>query len=218
MRREGTIKTWNPQRAFGFIVPKDGGPDVFVHIEAFQDRRTQVQEGLRVAFEVEPTAEGKQRAKQVQVLAFEPSAKTRQGPVAASSRRATRPARGSTAAYLVIAAFLAVLLVASVLWHVSGWVALAYACLSVACFVVYAIDKSAAAAGSRRIPETTLHLLALLGGWPGAIVGQQMLRHKSSKAEFRAVFWFTVIFNVAAFLLTFSPLGASLAAGFAWGR
>jgi uncharacterized membrane protein YsdA (DUF1294 family)/cold shock CspA family protein len=218
MRREGTIKTWNPERGFGFILPKDAGPDVFVHINAFQDKRPQAQEGLRVSFELEQTPEGKKRAKLVQVLAFKPATNTRPAPSAQAARRAPKPARGGTATYVVIAAFVVVFLVAWVRWRISGWVAVAYVLLSVACYLAYAIDKSAAAAGTRRIPEATLHLLALLGGWPGAIAGQQFLRHKSSKARFRSVFWFTVTFNVVAFLLAFSPLGASFVSGLPWGR
>jgi len=218
MRREGTIKTWNSERAFGFILPNDGGPDVFVHINAFQDNRSQPQEGLRVSFELEQTPEGKKRAKLVRALPFKPSTNTRLTRAAESVRPAPRPAPWGTATYLVLAAFVVLFVVASVLWRMSGWVAVAYLLLSVVCFLAYAIDKSAAAAGSRRIPEATLHLLALLGGWPGAIVGQQFLRHKSSKAEFRAVFWFTVVFNVVAFVVAVSPLGASVAARLAWGR
>jgi uncharacterized membrane protein YsdA (DUF1294 family) len=45
-----------------------------------------------------------------------------------------------------------------------------------------------------------LHLLGLAGGWPGALIAQQMLRHKSKKASFLAVFWVTVLINCGALL------------------
>ena len=50
------------------------------------------------------------------------------------------------------------------------------------------------------LPQGRLHLLALAGGWPGALLAQQFLRHKSAKASFRTVFWATVVLNVAAFV------------------
>lgn len=80
------------------------------------------------------------------------------------------------------------------------------------CFVVYAVDKSAAAADRWRVREDTLLGLGLIGGWPGAIVAQQVLRHKSNKATFRAKFWATVIVNVLGFLVLSSPLRAMLLA------
>lgn len=69
---------------------------------------------------------------------------------------------------------------------------------SVITFIVYAVDKSKAKGGVWRIKESTLHFLALLGGWPGAALAQQVLRHKSYKQKFRIVFWLTVIVNLMA--------------------
>lgn len=68
---------------------------------------------------------------------------------------------------------------------------------SLAAFLVYAFDKSAAINGSRRIRERTLHLLALIGGWPGALIAQKLLRHKSKKRSFQTVFRITVVLHCA---------------------
>lgn len=65
-------------------------------------------------------------------------------------------------------------------------------------YVAYAVDKSAAQRGAWRTSEQTLHLLALLGGWPAAWWAQQWMRHKSSKASFRMVYWCTVLLHSAA--------------------
>jgi len=73
-----------------------------------------------------------------------------------------------------------------------------YLAASLLAFAVYACDKSAARNRQWRTPENSLHLLALLGGWPGALVAQQRLRHKSKKSSFQAVFWATVILNCGA--------------------
>lgn len=72
-----------------------------------------------------------------------------------------------------------------------------YAVMSVVTFVVYAADKSAARQGRRRVSESTLHALSIIGGWPGALLGQQVLRHKTRKQPFRTVFWVTVVVNCA---------------------
>jgi uncharacterized membrane protein YsdA (DUF1294 family) len=69
--------------------------------------------------------------------------------------------------------------------------------MSLLTFIIYAMDKSAAIKGNWRIKESTLHLLSLAGGWPGALMAQQTLKHKSIKQPFRFVFWLTVLLNVA---------------------
>ncbi|MEC5161128.1 MULTISPECIES: DUF1294 domain-containing protein [unclassified Janthinobacterium] len=83
-------------------------------------------------------------------------------------------------------------------WGLPYWVAATYLFASALCFIAYAVDKSAAKAKRRRTPERTLLLLGLACGWPGAVLAQQWLRHKSSKASFRWKFWGTVALNVAA--------------------
>jgi uncharacterized membrane protein YsdA (DUF1294 family) len=71
-----------------------------------------------------------------------------------------------------------------------------YLAASIATFAAYAVDKAAARRHADRIAERTLHLLSLAGGWPGAAAGQALLRHKSRKQPFRAIFWFTVAANL----------------------
>ena len=78
------------------------------------------------------------------------------------------------------------------------WVLGALGLLNAATCLAYALDKDAARKGRWRTSEKHLHLLALLGGWPAAWWAQQWLRHKSSKAEFRAVYWATLLLNCAA--------------------
>jgi uncharacterized membrane protein YsdA (DUF1294 family) len=53
--------------------------------------------------------------------------------------------------------------------------------------------------------------MALLCGWPGALLAQQVLRHKSAKGEFRAVFWVTVVLNTGALVVLASPLRGLIA-------
>jgi len=75
-----------------------------------------------------------------------------------------------------------------------------YLAASVAAAIAYRKDKSAAQNGAWRTPERTLHVLALMGGWPGALVAQRVFRHKSAKPSFRFTFWATVTLNCGALL------------------
>lgn len=82
-----------------------------------------------------------------------------------------------------------------------------YLFLSGVTFIVYWLDKHKAKNGYWRTPESTLHLLALCGGWPGAALAQQVLRHKSNKRPFRRIFWLTLIANLALLTSLLSPIG-----------
>ena len=53
-----------------------------------------------------------------------------------------------------------------------------YVLMSTLAFALYGVDKRRAARGAWRISEATLHTIELLGGWPGALLGQRMFRHK----------------------------------------
>ena len=69
--------------------------------------------------------------------------------------------------------------------------------LSLATFIVYGFDKRRARKDGRRVPEKTLHLLALFGGWPGALMGQRVFFHKTQKLSYRIVFWLCVMLHLA---------------------
>ncbi len=97
-------------------------------------------------------------------------------------------------AALFMAALIAVVLVG----RLPLLVLAVYGVASVAAYIAYATDKSAARRDAWRVRERTLHLLGLAGGWPGALIAQRVLRHKSAKRSFRAVFWLTVVLNCLA--------------------
>lgn len=84
--------------------------------------------------------------------------------------------------------------------HLNSWLPYQYIwwvpAFSLATFVVYGVDKAAAQRSWRRVPEAHLHVLSLFGGWPGALVAQQLMRHKTRKQPFRGLFWLTVVANL----------------------
>lgn len=101
--------------------------------------------------------------------------------------------------YVPLALFLLFYLFASLAWDMSQMVGAAYLVTSLTCFVAYAMDKSAARSQAWRTPEASLLLIGLLGGWPGAVLAQQWLRHKTSKQSFQWKFQLTVAVNLGMF-------------------
>jgi uncharacterized membrane protein YsdA (DUF1294 family) len=89
-----------------------------------------------------------------------------------------------------------------------AWILWSYLLISLITIFVYASDKVAAKGGAWRTKESTLHLLSLMGGWPGALIAQQKLRHKSKKPSFRSAFWMTVFLNVAVLAWMFTSAGS----------
>jgi uncharacterized membrane protein YsdA (DUF1294 family) len=68
--------------------------------------------------------------------------------------------------------------------------------MSVVTFACYGWDKRQARLGGQRISEHRLHMLALAGGWPGALLGRQTFRHKTQKTTFTIRTWFIVFLHV----------------------
>ena len=203
---DGTLMEWNDQRGFGFIEVDGGSERVFVHISAFQPKplpplRPHV--GQRLQFAV-GMAQGKKRAQQVQWRKLAPSPGTAVPRHRAAAPRSPAPRSGG-GCYLLLLAFGLLMVGIAMVWGMPRWVPSLYAVLSLITFFAYWKDKAAAQAGRWRTPESTLHTLALMGGWPGALLAQQWLRHKSSKTSFRALFWLTVLLNVALLVWLNAP-------------
>lgn len=77
-----------------------------------------------------------------------------------------------------------------------SWVPLtAYGLVSMVAFLLYWSDKRKARADAWRTPENVLHAIELAGGWPGALLAQQVFRHKTRKVSFQVVFWFIVLLH-----------------------
>jgi len=79
--------------------------------------------------------------------------------------------------------------------HVSVIPASLYALMSLLTFFVYWRDKHQARSEGWRTPEKVLHGAELLGGWPGALVAQQVFRHKTRKVSYQALFWLIVLLH-----------------------
>jgi uncharacterized membrane protein YsdA (DUF1294 family)/cold shock CspA family protein len=192
MRKKGRITTWNDEKGYGFISLFEGGSRIFIHINEFDKRNRRPAVDDIVTFTMSADARGRPCAK---------------SPRIAGVPKASRPDRSSIMSDVVAASFLLVVFGAASASTVPPLVAPYYLIISAVTFIAYAIDKSAARSGSWRTSESTLHLLALAGGWPGALIAQNRLRHKSRKQPFRTIFWATVAINGAAFVWLFTPEG-----------
>jgi cold shock protein len=60
MPQQGTVKFFNSEKGYGFIKPDDGSRDIFVHITAVEQAGlTTLNDGQRVAYDIEPDQKGK---------------------------------------------------------------------------------------------------------------------------------------------------------------
>ncbi|MEC5385422.1 DUF1294 domain-containing protein [Uliginosibacterium sp. H3] len=182
MRAQGTISGWNDNRGFGFIVPDTGGDKLFVHYSAFYKADRRPADGARVTYEV--AAEQKKRRLHASKVMFAAESYAQEG--------GTRS--GNLLSWLPMF-FLTMLAGVTAKGHLPVMVLAIYLFESVLSFATYAFDKHAARTGKRRTPEMTLHFFDLLGGWPGGLLAQKWLRHKTSKQSFQTAFWVTVVLN-----------------------
>ncbi|MEO8418060.1 MAG: cold shock and DUF1294 domain-containing protein [Methylophilaceae bacterium] len=184
MRFQGKITNWKDDQGYGFVIPNGGGDKAFVHIKAFSSRGRRPVEGELITYEVEKGSKNRTTAIHVRYVGDAASA---------SNSRNGLPLGAVFSVGLV--AFLAVSIFMK--W-LSSQIIVLYLATSALTFIAYALDKSAAKSNQWRTKESTLHLFSLIGGWPGALLAQRTLRHKSKKEEFQTVFWVTVIVNCFA--------------------
>ncbi len=183
MRFVGRVSDWNDDKGFGFVVPHGGGVRAFVHVKAFQFGSRRPVDGDLISYEASRDARGRTNAINVRFAGQRIEKREPHSPFTQigawldlsdcghGGRRARyRPGFESLVGYLAVSA----------VSHAMYW-----------------LDKIAAEKGMQRTPESTLHFVDLLGGWPGGLIAQQQFRHKTVKASFQTVFWFTVLANIA---------------------
>lgn len=195
MRFQGKITNWKDDKGFGFITPNGGTEQVFVHIKSFLNRKRRPAGNEIVTYELVADQKGRAQAKNVAFV---------------GDRQPGDSSQGSGTVTLALAILFIIFVVVSALMGklpvVIGWFFIA---ANMAAFAFYALDKSKARKGHWRIPESTLHMLGLIGGWPGALIAQRLLRHKSKKQSFQVVFWTTVLLNFGAFIWLLTPQGSN---------
>lgn len=196
MRLKGKLVKWDAQKAFGFIAPNGGGDHIFIHKTAFSNRQRTPQINDTITFSLSKDKQGRYCADEATYTGEQ-----------LKKKQAKNVSKFSI--YLSVI-FLGLIGIALIKGYIPTNLALGYLGVSTLTFITYAFDKSKAQRGAWRTPESTLHLFALVGGWPGAAIAQQTLRHKSQKKDFRFVFWLTVMANCGALIWLMSPDGKTM--------
>ncbi len=183
---KGKLTVWKDERGFGFIKPSDGGRDVFLHITGLKKANCRPKVGDVIQYQLTVDNKGK---------------------VCACNAVIEKVASHSEliSSSLVLKGLLLSLFP---LWGAISFALttsnliplIVYPAMSLLTFVLYADDKSRAIKGQWRRSEAMLHLCELIGGWLGAFIAQQKLRHKSRKVSYQIVFWVIVAAHIAIWM------------------
>ncbi|MBN8503512.1 MAG: DUF1294 domain-containing protein [Burkholderiales bacterium] len=198
---EGRVQQWDAAKGLGFVQSERGGERLLLRRADLTGRlRTrQPQHGEPVRF-LSLGQGAQRRAARVSTLLPPPTA------VKPGIKPVTRRTHAASSRLLVVPAFALLLGLIHLNWPLPRFVTVMYGALSMALFIVYGLDKWAARRGQSRVSEFALHALALLGGWPGALLGQHVFRHKVAQPRFLRITWAMVVLNISLLLVVCTPL------------
>lgn len=200
MRMQGKVTEWQDDKGFGMIEPIDGTPALFFHENFLLSPTRRPRVGDSVYFVIAMNSEGKRRAERVLLR---------------NKRRSKQVDMFFDIIYIALASFFFLCIGILVSQQkLSLVVAIVYLLVSFLTFFLYWHDKYKAEKDGWRTPEKTLHLCSLVGGWPGALIAQRTLHHKSRKRSFQLIFATTILCNlvfVALFTTYLNDFNASAA-------
>ena len=152
MRKKGKITFWNDEKGYGFITPGSGADNIFVHISAFTSNAKPPNVGDKVSYSL--STDKQDRPCAVEVLR--------------AGEKPPRKIKNNYSGQVLIALiFMSVVGMSVFTAGIPIQVFYLYVAASIITFSAYARDKSAARNDGWRTSENTLHILALIGGWPG---------------------------------------------------
>jgi len=174
MRATDKIAQWNDAKGYGWLGVGEGR--LFLHVSDISKRKYWPKVGDLVAYDIGQDQQGRRCANNVEQL---------------KRSYHLMPDSILFLVVLLVVPVIAMYWLSSVLpWRLVAGLAVGVNILSLG---FYWIDKRRAEAGQWRISEGSLHLLELLGGWPGAFLAQRLFRHKIEKVSYQIVFWLIVL-------------------------
>ncbi len=184
---KGQIVKWDDSKGYGFISALDSELKVFFHVSSIRSINRRPKLNDHVTFDLSEDNQGRINATAIYI----------EGVV--------------TPITVFFSSVFLVTLSASVVVFKGELLLIPWYLIASLCtYIIYAVDKQAAQRGDWREAENTLHLLSLIGGWPGALWAQYLLRHKSSKQPFKTVLWMTIILNLCVLIGLFTTPGREL--------
>jgi len=197
----GRLIEWRDGKGFGFVRPDAGGRDFFVHISAFGKglkRRPTVGDIIHFSTTDNDRENADRRRivraqiEGVDYKPLKPGAAMGHTPVEQFFNRVLITLPLALSLYLF--------------WTRANPIPfVSYIFMSALTVLCYAADKKQAMIGTWRIPEPYLHLLELMGGWPGGLLAQNQFRHKAKKPSYQWIFWGIVALHGVLWFVALYP-------------
>ena len=208
----GKLKKWKDDRGFGFIQPRDDSQEVYLHISELKDSTRRPRENDTIYYYMVVDSDGKIRA----CNAFISDARIKSASSSTALSGNMKSDRSAHTSFPIAEIILLLLLPGFGTAHFT-WITknplplILYTVMSLLTYILYADDKSRAKRKQWRIPEQTLHLFELAGGWIGGFLAQRTLRHKNRKVTYQLSFWTIVTIHHIAWIwwFLFGRLGTS---------
>lgn len=226
MKLQGKVVNWNDNKGFGFVEPNGGGERTFVHIKAFKPLSRRPINDDVIIYELVYDNNNRYKAENIKfstavscnssnapsksIISKRTSKNSNKKRTSVSKNTNPKSQSGIDFSFVFFIVFWCSLGVSVLLGKIPSIIIGLYILLSTITFITYWIDKSAAKNNRWRISENTLHLLSFLGGWPGAYLAQNILRHKSIKKQFKQVYWLTVMLNIGGLIWLYIEKGAEI--------
>lgn len=177
--RMGKLITWKDEKGFGFIRPDlQDHEEIFIHITAIQKASRRPVAGDKIEYQIESDSRGRKRACSATLI--------EEGVVINKNKL-----------FIIILLALPFLFASYIIWQEQNPIPLIiYLVMSPATYLLYVTDKISAIKKQWRVMENTLHLLELLGGWPGALLAQKQIHHKNRKISYQIIFWTIVTIHL----------------------